>query len=63
MVAIACRLSERSDKVPVTRVDPAMAEIVRADMPVAEEAAMIAELMNNSVERLYDVGVVGIFEK
>jgi len=31
-----------------------------ADMPVAEEAAMTAELMNNSVERLYDVGVAGI---
>jgi len=31
-----------------------------ADMPVAEEAAMTAELMNNAVERLYDVGVAGI---
>jgi NCAIR mutase (PurE)-related protein len=96
VVAIARRLSEHSDKVLVTRVDPAMAEIVRvempelsyhplprllvldrcapaekqpgilvvtagtADMPVAEEAAITAELMNNSVERLYDVGVAGI---
>jgi pyridinium-3,5-biscarboxylic acid mononucleotide synthase len=31
-----------------------------ADMPVAEEAAMTAELMNNQVDRLYDVGVAGI---
>lgn len=31
-----------------------------ADMAVAEEAAMTAELMNNKVERLYDVGVAGI---
>jgi len=31
-----------------------------ADMPVAEEAAVTAELMNNSVERMYDVGVAGI---
>jgi NCAIR mutase (PurE)-related protein len=31
-----------------------------ADLPVAEEAAMTAELMNNAVERLYDVGVAGI---
>jgi len=31
-----------------------------ADMPVAEEAAMTAELMNNKVDRLYDVGVAGI---
>jgi len=31
-----------------------------ADMPVAEEAAITAELMNNVVERMYDVGVAGI---
>ncbi len=31
-----------------------------ADMPVAEEAAMTAELMNNAVDRMYDVGVAGI---
>ena len=31
-----------------------------ADIPVAEEAAVIAELMANRVERLYDVGVAGL---
>jgi NCAIR mutase (PurE)-related protein len=31
-----------------------------ADIPVAEEAAVTAELMGNRVERLYDVGVAGI---
>ncbi len=31
-----------------------------SDIPVAEEAAITAELMNNRVERLYDVGVAGI---
>ncbi len=31
-----------------------------ADMPVAEEAAITAELMGNRVERLYDVGVSGL---
>ena len=31
-----------------------------ADLPVAEEAAVAAELMANRVERLYDVGVAGI---
>jgi len=31
-----------------------------ADLPVAEEAAVSAELMGNRVERLYDVGVAGI---
>jgi NCAIR mutase (PurE)-related protein len=31
-----------------------------ADIPVAEEAVVIAELMGNRVERLYDVGVAGL---
>lgn len=31
-----------------------------ADVPVAEEAALTAELMGNRVERLYDVGVAGL---
>lgn len=31
-----------------------------ADIPVAEEAALTAEIMGNGIERLYDVGVAGI---
>jgi pyridinium-3,5-biscarboxylic acid mononucleotide synthase len=31
-----------------------------SDVPVAEEAAVTAEIMGNKVERLYDVGVAGI---
>ena len=31
-----------------------------ADLPVAEEAALTAELMGNTVDRVYDVGVAGI---
>lgn len=31
-----------------------------ADIPVAEEAVVTAEIMNNKVDRLYDVGVAGI---
>jgi hypothetical protein len=31
-----------------------------ADVPVAEEAAISAEVMGNRVERLYDVGVAGL---
>jgi NCAIR mutase (PurE)-related protein len=31
-----------------------------ADLPVAEEAAVSAELMGNRIERLYDVGVAGL---
>lgn len=96
VVAIARNLVNRNNTVLVTRVDPAMAEIVcsempeltyhplprllvlersalaekrpgilvitagTADLPVAEEAAVTAELMGNAVERLFDVGVAGI---
>ena len=31
-----------------------------ADLPVAEEAAVSAEIMGNCVDRLYDVGVSGL---
>lgn len=31
-----------------------------SDIPVAEEAAITAEIMGNRVERLYDVGVAGL---
>lgn len=31
-----------------------------ADLPVAEEAAVTAEIMGNPVERLYDLGVAGL---
>ena len=31
-----------------------------SDLPVAEEAAVTAELMGNEVERLYDIGVAGL---
>jgi NCAIR mutase (PurE)-related protein len=31
-----------------------------ADVPVAEEAALTAELAGNAVERVYDVGVAGL---
>src|SRR3989338_5973393 len=31
-----------------------------SDIPVAEEAAVVAEAMGNKVEKLYDVGVAGI---
>lgn len=31
-----------------------------SDMPVAEEAAVTAELLGNTVDRIYDIGVAGI---
>jgi NCAIR mutase (PurE)-related protein len=93
---IVRRLSERNDRVLVTRVTPEMSAAVRADVPeleyhaaarilvldraadrvkkpgvfilsagtadipVAEEAALTADLMGNQIERIYDVGVAGI---
>jgi pyridinium-3,5-biscarboxylic acid mononucleotide synthase len=96
IIQIVQRLSERNDRVMVTRVTPEMnAEIQpqlpglvyyqaariqvldrstaqekkpgvfvlsagTADIPVAEEAVITAELMGNEVERIYDVGVAGI---
>jgi len=38
----------------------AIASAGTSDLPVAEEAAVTAELMGNDVERIYDVGVAGI---
>lgn len=97
IIKIVQRLSERNDRVMVTRVTPEMnAEIQpevpgmvyhsmarievldrstgysekkpgisvltagTADIPVAEEAAITADLMGNDVDRMYDVGVAGI---
>jgi len=31
-----------------------------ADLPIAEEAAVTAEIMGNTIDRLYDVGVAGL---
>lgn len=50
---------------PVGPSPPAVGCIVVAaagtsDLPVAEEAAISAEIMGNRVDRLYDVGVAGI---
>ena len=38
----------------------AIAAAGTADLPVAEEAAVTAELMGNTIERIYDVGVAGL---
>jgi hypothetical protein len=38
----------------------AIAAAGTSDLPVAEEAAVTAEVMGNTVERLYDVGVAGL---
>ena len=47
-------------EVPRGRGSVAVASAGTSDIPVAEEAAVTAELLGNDVERLYDVGVAGI---
>ena len=49
---------ERSEKAMTGKI--VVATGGTSDMPVAEEAAVTAELMGNSVTRLYDVGVAGL---
>lgn len=96
IIQIVHRLSERNDRVMVTRVTAEMNAVIQpqvdglvyhpsarievldrlpdrerkpgvyvltagtADIPVAEEAALTADLMGNQVERIFDVGVAGI---
>ena len=38
----------------------ALAAAGTADVPVAEEAAVTAEIMGNTIDRVYDVGVAGL---
>ena len=49
------------ERVPVPR-QPGITVVCAgtADLPVAEEAAVTAEIIGNDVRRLYDVGVAGI---
>ncbi len=53
-------ISVRKKKLPVS---PTMIGVITAgtsDIPVAEEAAVTAELLGNDVLRIYDAGVAGI---
>jgi pyridinium-3,5-biscarboxylic acid mononucleotide synthase len=45
---------------PIGRGTIVIAAAGTADLPVAEEAAVTAELMGNRIDRLYDVGVAGL---
>lgn len=53
-------VSLRQDDVAAGKGTIVVAAAGTADLPVAEEAAVTAELMGNCVERLYDVGVAGL---
>jgi NCAIR mutase (PurE)-related protein len=55
----------RTITLPLGELPPGRGTIVvaaagTADLPVAEEAAVSAELMGNLVDRVYDVGVAGL---
>src|SRR5512135_3638909 len=53
-------ISLKQGEIPQGRGTIMVAAAGTADLPVAEEAAISAELMGNAVDRLYDVGVAGI---
>ncbi|HXT71380.1 MAG TPA: nickel pincer cofactor biosynthesis protein LarB [Vicinamibacterales bacterium] len=54
------RLIERRRPVEQGRGRIMVAAAGTSDVPVAEEAAICAEVMGNDVDRLYDVGVAGL---
>jgi len=54
------RLIERRTDIPRGRGTILVAAAGTSDIPVAEEAAVSAEVMGNDVDRLYDVGVAGL---
>ena len=56
----AARLIERRVEVVRGQGTILIAAAGTSDVPVAEEAAISAEVMGNDVDRLYDVGVAGL---
>jgi hypothetical protein len=54
------RIIERRADCPIGRGVVLVAAAGTSDLPVAEEAAVSAEVMGNQVDRLYDVGVAGL---
>lgn len=57
---LARTITLRVSELPAGRGTIVVAAAGTADLPVAEEAAISAELMGNSVDRVYDVGVAGL---
>jgi pyridinium-3,5-biscarboxylic acid mononucleotide synthase len=58
--ALARTITLRTADLLMGRGTVVIAAAGTADLPVAEEAAISAELMGNSVDRIYDVGVAGL---
>jgi NCAIR mutase (PurE)-related protein len=57
---IARTITHRQSDVPPGRGTILVAAAGTSDLPVAEEACVTAEVMGNTVDRLFDVGVAGI---
>lgn len=57
---IARIISYQKKKPPSPPTNIAVVTAGTSDMPVAEEAAVTAELLGNNVTRIYDAGVAGI---
>jgi pyridinium-3,5-biscarboxylic acid mononucleotide synthase len=57
---LARTITRAAGDIPAGRGAIVIAAAGTADLPVAEEAAVCAELMGNAVDRLYDVGVAGL---
>jgi NCAIR mutase (PurE)-related protein len=57
---LACAITLQAGDVSPGRGTILIAAAGTADLPVAEEAAVSAEVMGNSVDRLFDVGVAGL---
>jgi NCAIR mutase (PurE)-related protein len=53
-------ITHRTTAMPAGRGTILITAAGTADLPVAEEAAVSAEIMGNSIDRLYDVGVAGL---
>ena len=58
--AVARAITVNTAKDTVLRLGIMVLSGGTADIPIAEEAALTAELMGNEVERSYDVGVAGV---
>ena len=57
---LARTITRRARDVAPGRGTIVVAAAGTADLPVAEEAAVSADLMGNTIERMYDVGVAGL---
>lgn len=57
---VARAITLRQGHIEAGRGTVLVASAGTSDVPVAEEAAVTAELMGNAIDRLYDVGIAGL---